>query len=347
MKSFHAFFVILIAVLFIAPSTWAVRVSSIYQASVLVPSQSDQDKNRILPQALQQVLVKVSGNAQVLNNPKITARLNEADTLVQTFGYSPSNDAARPYYAEVQFDPEGVNKILRDAAIPIWGINRPLVVSWVEYEAPGRPAELIDGNTGSELQLLLTQQAKQRGLPISLPVMDVTDLSQVSVNDIVTMNMPVLMQAAKRYNGDIILVARFMQQTDGITAQVKLIQGEMQWGWNISGKQLSAVTHTMIDHVADALASRYSNVVTNTVREKMTLTISGVAQQIDFTQMMQYLQHLEPVAAIQVKKISGNSVTLTINLRSDPHAFTQLLLLGKKLTPVTNDATNLAYQWNP
>lgn len=334
--------------LLITNAALAVRVTTIYQAEIPVASQLATTRNQLLPQALGQVLVKVTGNTKILDNPTLSSHLKEASTLVQEYGYKASNDSIKPYLLTIQFDPEGINKLLNAAALPTWGANRPLILAWVDYEVPNHSAEIIDSSSSNDIQKILRQRADQRGLPIILPVMDVTDLNQVAVNDIVSMTTAKLQSAAKRYSSDAILMLRMMRVTDGFTAQAKLVLDTNEWSWNISGKTLAEVLNTLVDNMTDTLSSRYSTVVTNTIQSTLTLKISGVSQQDDFANMMHYIQHLTPVASAQVMQITGSDVILNVSLHGTRESFSQIISVGKKLTPVPAESNDkmLVYQWN-
>lgn len=326
----------------------AVRVDTIYQGELPVSAQSEAVKNQVLPQALQQVFVKVSGNSKVVDNPNLKSHLNDAGSLAQEFGYASSHIPTAPYLLTIQFDPEGVNKLLRDAAVPIWGINRPLILAWVDYEIPNHPAEVIDSSSQTNIQNLLKQHANLRGVPIIFPVMDVTDLNQVSASDIMVMAIPKLQAAAKRYASDALLIARISQINNGYSTQAKLILADKQWDWTVSGPALTDVLNRLVDNVADTLSESLATVVANTVQGKVTIKVMGIAAQDDFAQMMHYLEHLTPVASIQVVKISGSNVTLNVTLHSSQQSFMQILSLGNKLTSVSSGANDktLVYQWN-
>lgn len=347
MKHALVWFLALCSLLFIQLAA-ATRVTTLYQGAIPVASQTESVRTQALKPALEQVLIKITGNNKVLAHPAITSHLADANGLMQEFGYKPSNNATLPYLLTVQFDAEGINKILRDAAIPIWGANRPLVVAWVEYEVPGKVAEIIGSGSVNDIQKALAQQAELRGLPLLLPVMDVTDLNQVSVNDVVMMTLPKLQAGAKRYDADAMLVVRVFQNPRGYSAQAKLILATNQWGWDITGPTLSAVLNTVIDNATETLASRLATVVANTAQGKVNVKIRGVSRPADFSEMMRYVEHLTPVASVQVERITGDNVDLNIVLHSSRESFVQIVALGKKLTPVSAESNNtiLVYQWN-
>ncbi len=105
-----------IFLLFMTTCALAVKIDSLYKGTVPVTTEATAQRTEATRQALEQVMIKVSGNAQILNNPKLKSNLNAADTLIQQFSYSTlPPGSTSPYSLEVQFDPIGVNQWLRDA----------------------------------------------------------------------------------------------------------------------------------------------------------------------------------------------------------------------------------------
>lgn len=346
MKQLVLFFLALL----IINTAWAVRVSSIYQAEIPVSSQSAEERARVIQSALKQVLVKVSGKTAILDNPKLGAQLTNASALMQEFGYTnaPSTDSKTPFILEVRFDADGVNQILHNLNVPIWGQNRPLIVTWVVFDAPGKAAEIIDSSSENDISHLLKQQADSRGIPMLLPMMDVSDLNQVTTDDVVNMSIPSLQTASKRYGSDAILISHITQQPTAYTIQAKLVTKDDVIDLNATGATLNAAFNSLIDNMMNSLAGRYSTVVTNNVQTRLMLRITGIVEQTDFAQVMRYVQHITAVADAQPMKISGNEVVLSIKLRGSQQAFLQAISLDKKLKPVADgaDANTLVYEWN-
>lgn len=352
MKRLVSLGVIFLAIL--VNNVQAARVSSLYKAEVPVTSQSAQDRTQALSDAMAQVLIKVSGNSQIIDNPNIKSRLSNAAHYMQEFGYSTLNNSTHPYRLDVKFDSDGVNKLLRSASASIWGVNRPLILTWVALEVPNHSAEIIDNSSQSEIKELFKHDADRRGLPVIFPVMDVADLNQVNANDIAAMTIPTLQNAAKRYRSDAILILRLVQSAEGYSATAKLVMGNEQEDWTLTQKTLAEVLKAVVDNVTDKLAGRYATVVTNTVQGRLAIKVKGISQQNDYAELTYYFQHLPHVAKAQVVRISGDEVFFNVSLRGTRESFMQILSLGNKLSPViaesniTSEASdqNLAFQWN-
>lgn len=336
---------------FLTSSAQAIKVDSLYKSTVPVTSQATAERNQATQQALEQVMIKVSGNAQIINNPKLKTNLAAADSLIQQFSYTPQTTPNFPYLLEIEFDPSGVNQWLRDAGAAVWGQNRPLISTWVTYQAPGHEADIINSDATNQMGALLKQTADKRGLPLVFPVMDIQELNQINAKDILDMSVAKITEAAKRYSGDAILIGHITQTKSDISSQWKLVLGSNQWDWNLTGKTITDIISPLVNNVTNTLATRFAVVTTQVAQKDITLQVSGVTHPRDYAQLTRYLSHVTSVSNVEITKIlSGDVVILKISLRSSPESFYQALTLDKKLTPVTttNTANTMAvYQWNP
>lgn len=350
MKKF-AYGIVLILSIFCANMAIAVRVDSIYVADVPAASQSASERNNLLKQALQQVLVKITGNAQILDNAKIKISTEELNSLVQEYGYSLSsnNMNQKSYLLRVRFDPEGINQLLQKLAVPAWGVERPLLLIWAERSGPHESAEIIASDSSDNIHASLTEYAKERGIPVIFPIMDLTDLGEVSENDVNTMAIPTLQNAAKRYGSNGLLVVKVAQLGTNYTVQAKLVSGNSgEQSFTLQAATLDGVLKALVNQVADTLTGRFAT-ATNTVKTQVTLRVTGVARHSDLVKLTHYLQRLTPVAEVQPMQVAGEEVLFSISLRGSLESFVQAISAGYELTEMPNQEGEkiLFYQWHP
>jgi hypothetical protein len=331
---------------------WAVHVRTLYQTVVPISAQTQAARDAAVQLGLQKVLIKITGNRDVNNNPFIKAHLNTANTLLQEFSYiAAKKEDAQPYQLQINFDAKAVNQLLQQAALPIWSQNRPLILGWLVIDSPNQPAVVIESDAINPLAQIFKQAADNRGVPVLLPMMDMTDLTHMTADDITQMNVANLTQAAMRYKSDGMLITRFSNTANGVSAQAKLILGKEHWDWNVAGKTLADVAGIVIDNVADTLSNRYAVVLTNTVTSQISIKVTNVKSMTDFDNLVLFLQNLAPIQSVVPVTIQGTNVILQIKLRSTLAAFNQAVLVSAKLTPVSNSPASLAtsaivYQWN-
>ncbi len=135
----------------VAPTVWAQDASELYQATAIVTGTDMRSRPTGFAQCLREVLVKVSGEPRLHDDPRTSSLASHANALVATFDYvdrmagtkvhdeQGTND--RPYYLTAHFDPARIDKALADLGEQPWRGERPAVV----------PALTVRGFTASYL----------------------------------------------------------------------------------------------------------------------------------------------------------------------------------------------------
>lgn len=342
--------IILFSVMFLASLTaYAVPMNSLFQASVPVATQSVPDKNKSLALALENVLIKVSGNAHVLNdNISLKPKLAQAGNYVRQTRYDANpEDKHYPYKLIVQFDPEAINNLLKDANVPVWGHNRPLILTWITLNTPQHPTDIIDSS--NSLEDAFKVAARSRGLPVIFPIMDAMELASISASDIETQELPAIQKASLRYASDAILTGSIKQVDKDYTSHWQLIMGNEDWSWDVNAKTMPEVLSTIVDNIANTLAPRYATSVTGVIQSQVTLHVMGVKEQTDLLKLMKYLQQLSPVAEVQLENVNGDEIVLAVSLTGSQQALVKAISADKTLiaepgTSAQDDV--LQYKWN-
>lgn len=334
--------VISIVLLFSSSLAFAVRVHSIYQAEIIVPSQAASVKFQAAQDALAEVFRKVSGNNLVFDdNSELKKQLVHAKEWAQFYKYSslPNTSKEKSYSLTIRFDIEAVNRALREAGIPIWGQKRPLILVWLVLDTPSHPSDIVDSST-MDIQTLLKQSAAKRGLPVILPMMDMTDISKVSSNDLLKESTTVLQIASQRYRSEAILIGNVKGSKKDFTGQWQLVLGPDQWTWDVTGKSLQDVFSNVVNKMADTLAEHYAPVLPAVADTLITLKVAGIKQQSSLMQLMKYLQHLAIVGDVQLTSVVDGNVTLEVSSHGDKQALTKVIAQDKKLEVTAGAASD-------
>jgi hypothetical protein len=341
-------------------SSLAMRVNSLYNATLPVADQSAVTRTQAISAALQQVLIKVSGNDSIINQPSLATRLTHTDNvnLVQEFSYTPNplhdptHNNNLPYLLTLQLDPQPINQWLREAGAPVWGKNRPLTAVWMTFQTLQHSPEIVSQDSPNGIPTLLSQLAEQRGIPLIFPLMDLNDLNHISAENIAAFSNDIILNASKRYNNHALLIGNIIQTANNqFTSQWKLLLNDTthtQWDWSLPGNSINAILPILVNNIANTLASHFAIVTTNTIQKELLLTVTGITRYTDYARLTHYLSHLTPVAEVDIKQITeNNEVILKISLRSTQTAFAQALSISKKLTPSSSSNDMMTYQWNP
>ena len=115
------------------PVITAVAEESLYSGEVLVPSQSEEDRSQAIPDALIQVLQKISGQREMPYSPSLDEALTNAEKLMLSFRYrnvdssGPDGAVTQELRLVAQFLQPEVDRIVLQAGLPRWQQERPAV----------------------------------------------------------------------------------------------------------------------------------------------------------------------------------------------------------------------------
>lgn len=339
--------ILLIMLLFPLLPTWAVKVTSLYQAELPVTTQTDEDRKQAMQRGFIEVLIGVSGNPNIAKNPIVKAALHRADYYVQDFTYSSVSTTAWEYHILIHYDKADVNRLLRRAGVPYWGENRPLILVWLTMTSGPHEAEIVGNETPNDILTIMKQQGKKYGLPLIFPIMDMSDIGQVSANDIDQFALPVLKEAGKRYAPDAILVGKITTNNNGCQSQWHLILDDNQWDWVVSDKSTTNAISSVLNRVSQTLAKHYIVKTTSASKLSFILEVSNIMQHSDLNQLMDYLKQLTQVQHVQLAQVSGDVVQLSVQVRGSLHTFRQNASIGQHLVLKSQDVASnkLIYQW--
>ncbi|AXT40856.1 DUF2066 domain-containing protein [Alteromonas sp. BL110] len=195
----------LVAILSYSAVTHAAQRVVVNEAQVQVEDQTQRTQQTALKKALKQVFIKMSGSTSVLDNAGVRAALTSPQSLLRSYRFA--FDKNRTYYI-AEFDQAKLNEILQRELLPLWGDRRPETIVWLAQEDESATRTILDESLDTELQQALKQTAKERGVPLSLPLMDLTDSVNISTYDVWGRFVEPLRKASMRYSVDNIIGAR-------------------------------------------------------------------------------------------------------------------------------------------
>ena len=355
---------LLVLLLVVAQKLDAVTLENLYQAEVLSESQSDAQRRIDASEGLSQVLMRVSGRSDILQNPVIVAALKTPEQYYSEFSYArveAVNDEAvalpqpglDPLPAEtprqvmrIRFAPSLIAKILREADLPVWGSNRPSVLSWMAIDDESGRQVLGEANP-SLFAKSLNQAARARGVPLLLPLWDLEDSRGVSSSEIWGRFLGRIEAASKRYSPDKILVFRaeseFSNQWRG---DWSLGEGGRWRSGTVYGESQAQLATALVGVLASVLSEQYA--VTST-RSEVRLTVEGITEIQDYAEVSRYLEGLTQVMSVQPVRILTDMVEFKLRSEGEVQQIIDVIALDRKLTLLRLDesSSTLWYRWTP
>ncbi|MFM2482305.1 DUF2066 domain-containing protein [Celerinatantimonas sp. YJH-8] len=292
-------------------TAWAVSNVDPYQLQIPSSGQLDQDQQ----QAFKQLIVRVTGSDQALTNPVIEKAESKAGNYLQQYAYLQQNGQSM---ISVQFNRLQIEKVLTEAKVRFWGVQRPLMVIWDVKEHDGQRDFVADGSDEGDV---LRQQAQQYALPVLLPVMDLDDSMVIRTSDVWGGFTAPVIQASHRYAADIALLIKQyadVDKTQILDWQLLDLRTSQSLG---SGQQRSLelgqnIQADMWAAVADALAAHFAVVRSDTLGERIELTFTQVNDFSEYHQIDTFLSTQPSVGTSQLIAVSGHDYTFSVQLLS-------------------------------
>ncbi len=336
------------ASVFLSSSSQAVEIDDLYQAEVAVKDQGRDGRFAVYPEALVQVMVKLTGDRSVSQRPQLRVFIANAVRMVQQFSYRdlpddmPLLEEEYRHLLVVNFDQAGVRQALVEAGVPIWARTRPETLLWLAVEDRGS-RYLLAANQSAEIQGQLEKVASQRGLPIMLPLLDLEDQMQLSYADVWGDFQSDLLRASERYGAEVVLVGRMYRTFDGRwQARWSLYDStaskEIARRWQIEANDQPAALANGIEGAADRIAQRYAQVYSIGGDDSVMLSVMAVDDLQAYARATAYLESLDMVSAVQATRVFADEVLFKLDIRGDLEGLVQAITLGNTLDRVNHIA---------
>lgn len=348
--------------IFSLPVSAATRVDGLYEAEVVVPANDSPDLDSpLIAQALQHVLVKVTGQAHVAENPQVIAALAEARRFVREFGFHTvevaANEEQRQQFGDVKttqrvlrvaFLRGAVLQLIKRSGLPLWSPNRPDVLIWLAVD-DYQQQTWATPEWRQDVAASLKAHASMRGLPIHFPMGDFEDDFALQPTELLQRDFSRVGAASARYNKDVVLAGQAVQISDGswIGSWRFSLDGQMR-EFDVLGATQQAFLSLGIDRVADALAEKYA-VVNDTNHTSLSLRVLGLKGFSDYAEINNYLNALTVIEKADVDLLDGDLVVFKIELSGSLEQFENAIMLDKKMIPESQRALtqnfDLQYRW--
>jgi hypothetical protein len=359
---------VICAALILPVSVSAIEVPDLYQASAMVTSQSP--KARIISQrdAFSKVLVKVSGNSSVLDNPQIKVAVSKAADYVRQFQFARNENNEQLLFAS--FDEAKINKLLRRESLPIWGKRRPSILLWMAGEDSSSAfRRVVSKESYSELMTQIEKVSKDRGLPVLFPLYDLEDNKKVSVSDVWGHFYEHIKKFSLRYETDSIVISRFWYEANPDTPQDpqdpdtsndknwklewRLFESDSLVELKLIEGDLNQVLDQLVNNMADRYAAEYAvKVSILDDAPSMVMTIRNVAGVESLIEAEKLLLSFSAVDDVLLKSVKNDVAEFEILLLGEALDLLQGMDLEQRFEKIFDALADQAqqpieYRWVP
>ncbi|MGD8939235.1 MAG: DUF2066 domain-containing protein [Gammaproteobacteria bacterium] len=322
-----------------ASAAEAAIVDGLYEAEVLVQSQSRSERDQAMSKALAQVFQKVSGRSSAQTIPGIADAISHADRFLQQYLYRGLHETQYPVplaepnsqLAWFRFDEHAVNRVLRDNNLPVWGRTRPATLVWLGIEQNGS-RYMLGSDSAEELRDVLEYEAQRQGMALVLPLLDLQDQRTLSFADLWGDFQDSILNASSRYQAEAVLVGRIsLTSSDVWQGRWTLYESGRSVSWQSQGNYSDEVVSTGVAGTVEALANRYAQAPSDDKPGVVLLAVTGVTSLKDYARVSSYLSSLELVKDIQPTVIGDNSARFRLDIRGNGEGLAQTIKLGNVL----------------
>jgi len=326
---------------------YAVVVKDLYSAEVPVTDHSDRALAAASRDALSEVLVKVSGSVDVLQDSVITEALGNSQTYVQQYVYTLDQGATGDLSARFEFDSSVIAELVAGAGLPFWTANRPAVLVWMVMES-SQGREFLNWESAPEVISELIDEFARRGVPVQFPLYDLNDSALISVDELWRLNAAALNGASRRYDTQDILAGRLATLSNGSwVGDWSYLFEHSRVDRSIPMGDPQIFLRAGVSLVAQEMSARYAVVPSGKITEGVKLMVSGVSSYADYANIVAWLEGVELIEFANVEIIRGDSIRLNLVAQADAKQLAAIIELNSQLVPVhsVDTAVQLSYQW--
>lgn len=228
----------------------AETVANLYQVREPVTGQSPDERNRATQAALETLVLRLTGDAKAAQGAALASLRKDPQQVISQYGY----EAGPPETLLVDFDPATTDRALREAGLPIWGSNRPSILGWWLNESVENTNLVGDGQGSAEP---LRRAAQHRGLPLRLPLADLSEQSIGTAQTLESSDATALKEASERYGADAILAVHAKEDAGQWQGKWRLWLGDQREQGTASGASSEALADAVLLAVSQRLAPRF------------------------------------------------------------------------------------------
>lgn len=296
-----------------ASPSWAARPVRVYEVDIAGQT------TPALQEAMREALVRATGRREAANDPALASLIADAPRYVKTYATGPRGES------QVVFDGTAVEHAIGAAGRSVWGRERPFTL--VVLDPPRTHA--AEDAARAELE----RAAAERGLPISLIPLSLTDSSGAALSP------EALLTAAQRYGGDQILVGHGEDAGPQAPLQWNLYTHALNATW--TGPLANGIEHTV-----DTLVPQQGTSLAEADAEAH-LQIDGVTSLDAYAEVQRLLQSIPGVLRANIAAADSGSVTFDVTARGGAAGIDRELNGSPRLVRTGGTGERVTYRYQP
>jgi hypothetical protein len=346
-RSFFA--VLCFLVIALAPTGSVLASEDLFRVAVPVASQSAAERAKAARVGLRKVLLRMAGSPSAVDAEGLSKAYSQAQNYLEQFHYEPySRSKSSLSFGEeapkdatellvMTFSQQVIAQLLREAGQPYWPPNRPRVFVWLVEDTD--TGKVLVNNRESPIVQGLLQGARDRGLPIQLPLLDLEDQLALPPEKLWELDKRAILEASERYNADTLLVGRYSQTSRGQwLATWQFLHRTAAREYDLRADTGVELGWRAIRPLADYLANLYAVTPQDQESPYLVMQLSDIESFGSYRLALDYLQELAVVSDVKVQAVRADTLLLHLQIDGDVNTLRNVLALDRKLQPANTPA---------
>lgn len=319
--------------------TYSAQVTQLYEVRVQVTSQADKERKQALQEAIQQVLVKVSGHASTLQDPIIQSKIRFAQNYIKTYRYE-KNQRQNGFWLRVSFIQNKINALLSEQQKPLWGSSRPVTLAWLVSDNP--QGEFISYQDDRQINPDLLNAMRERGLPVRFPHRH----HSLRIQQITSLAMAQIKATSKAYQADAIVAGKITEIDEQWQFYGRFVLANNTLNMRFSAQDKQTLMRKLASFVGESLARRYAlSLQGNSQPSSHILEVKGINDFEQYHGLLAYLRNKTGIKEATPSQVRGNILKIKLQLAVPWSQVASVLRLDKKLVVDIRD--NQSWHWAP
>jgi len=338
----------------------AEQVSGLYNGRVLVADQTEQSRSKGVNQALEQVLIKLTGNSKIMQLPGIQKAVSNTNNFIASVGYTklparlPADLSEEPanqpgFSLQVSFSAQAINQLIRWAQLPILPAGRPKLVFWIVRDDAETGRQFVTEQQFPDFTQRFEQIMQDRALPYQLPELDLEDQLSLSVNEAWSVRNETIEVASQRYAADGWVLLRFFTTTSGqVRGSWTYKLGDQRGFDDVRAENAEVFVGLAVNELVDRISAQLTY-VPQVDTSKLLVQINQVDSFADYQAVLAQLQSLKLVRSSNVSAVEGSRLFVTVDIDGGVDLLISALERSGRLVNQTSEMTrfsgNLEFDW--
>lgn len=318
-------------------------VEHLYEVEMPVEGQGPEERAYIVREALKEVLVRVSGLSAASALAMDEVLVSRPTGFVEQFRYRPfSADEIIPPAPEgkknytqklwLRFTEKSIATLLTAKGLPVWGQTRPVTLIWLAVDDQ-KQRTLVGSNTAHFSHDYIELEAKKRGLPFRLPLLDLADQLKLPVTDVWGNFEDTIFDASTRYQAEAILVGRiYLSFANTWHTRWTLYSGGKRQDWEVSNTEtLQGAINGGLSVTAEALSIRFTKANDSQASDTVMIQVKNVSNLGAYNKVIEYLKSFTIISDLQPYQVNRDNMFIKINSNSGRLGVAQAIGLGHML----------------